>query len=176
MTTGGGCCVREMRLDEVDLRIRYFHDATDDSLRKLGVDRARLPDPASWRAFHEADYRRPPHERENYLVVWELHGRPVGLSSLDRIAVGRDAFMHLHILDPALRGQGLGTEFVRQSAALYFEVFGLERLYCEPNACNVAPNRTLQRAGFRYLFSHETTPGPLNFRQVTTRWELTRPS
>lgn len=35
--------VREMRLDEVDLRIDYFHDASDEYLRTLGVDRALLP-------------------------------------------------------------------------------------------------------------------------------------
>jgi transposase InsO family protein len=52
---------------------------------------------------------------------------------------------------------------------------GLRRLFCEPNACNVGPNRTLLRAGFSYLFSHETTPGPINFPQVTTRWVLEGP-
>ena len=51
----------------------------------------------------------------------------------------------------------------------------LRRLYCEPNAFNVAPNRTLQRAGFTYLFSHEAAPSSINFMQVTTRWVLDRP-
>ena len=51
-------------------------------------------------------------------------------------------------------------------------MLGLPRLYCEPNAFNVAPNRTLQAAGFRYLFSRHTTPGGINFPQVATRWVL----
>ena len=84
--------------------------------------------------------------------------------------------MHLHILEVSTRRRGLGAKFVKLSASKYFETFELKHLYCEPNALNVAPNRTLQRAGFTYLFSHETIPGPINFRQVTTRWALDRPS
>jgi hypothetical protein len=32
----------------------------------------------------------------------------------------------------------------------------------------------LQRAGFEYLFTHESKPGPINYHQVTTRWLLRR--
>lgn len=38
-----------------------------------------------------------------------------------------------------------------------------QRLICEPKACNVAPNRTLQRAGFTYVETHMTVPRPLNY-------------
>jgi hypothetical protein len=48
----------------------------------------------------------------------------------------------------------------------------LKCLFCEPNAFNVAPNRTLQRAGFKYVKTHETVPGPLNYHQRVTRWVL----
>jgi len=121
------------------------------------------------------DYARPLSEHENYALLWELDHHPVGFSSLDRIVFGAHAFMHLHIVDEPHRRRCLGTEFVKKSADIYFQVFDLERLYSEPNALNVAPNRTLQRAGYTYLFSHETSPGPINFRQVTTRWVLELP-
>ena len=70
------------------------------------------------------------------------------------------------------RRNGLGVEFVKKSAKIYFAVLELERLFCEPNALNIAPNRTLQGAGFRYLFTHETTPSPISFPQIATRWVL----
>ncbi len=98
----------------------------------------------------------------------------VGFSSRDRIRFGVDAFMHLHLLHAHDRRAGLGAEFVRQSARLYMDVLQLQRLFCEPNAFNVAPNRALQRAGFRYLFTHHAQPSPINFPQVTTRWQLGR--
>lgn len=167
--------VREMELGDVAIRIGYFHGATDWQLRVLGVDRARLPSPEAWRAFYEEDFARPLPERVNWSLVWELDGRTVGFSSADHIVFGREAFMHLHILDSTHRRVGLGAEFVKRSATAYFRVLELQRLFSEPNAFNVAPNRALQRAGFRYLFTHETTPGPINLPQVATRWVLDQP-
>ena len=168
----GEISVREMLLSEVELRIRYFHEASDDYLIGLGVDRALLPSPEAWMAFHEQDYQCPLPERENYLLLWELENRPVGFSTLDHIVFGHEAFMHLHMVEPAQRRQGLGTEFVRRSATVYFKVFELARLYSEPKALNVGPNRTLQRAGFSYVQSYDRAPGPLNFRQITNLWVL----
>jgi RimJ/RimL family protein N-acetyltransferase len=167
--------VREMQLAEVDVRIDYFHGASDEHLSLLGVDRALLPTREAWRLLYEQDAARPLSERVNYSLVWELDGEVVGFSSADRIEFGRQAFMHLHILSPSQRNEGLGTTFVAKSAAIYFRVLELELLFCEPNAFNVAPNRTLQRAGFRYLFTHEAQPSPINPWQVTTRWVLGRP-
>ena len=163
-----------MRLDEVHIRIDYFHDASDDYLLALGVDRARLPTRHDWAESYRADQALPLHQRSMVALVWELDGSIVGFSSADRIEFGAEAHMHLHILEADHRRSGLGTEFVRLSAAEYFRMLELQRLFCEPNALNVAPNRTLQRAGFRYLLSHECRPTPINFPQVTTRWVLER--
>jgi RimJ/RimL family protein N-acetyltransferase len=167
--------VREMQLDEVDLRINYFHHSSDDYLRRLGVARDRLWTPEAWWSFYQEDYARPLRDRENYSVVWELDGRTVGFSSADRIVFGQEAFLHLHMVEPELRRKGLGAEFVAMSAERYFRALELEQLFSEPNAFNTAPNRTLQRAGFRYLFTHEAQPGPMNFLQVTNRWVMDRP-
>jgi len=174
MSNGPKSAVREMGLAEVGMRIDYFHNASDEYLQLLGVDRGLLMSPGDWLSFYERDYAKPIEERDNYSLVWELDGRAVGFSSTDRIAFGDQAFMHLHIVDPALRRAGLGVEFVTLSAQTYFRVLRLQRLFCEPNAFNTAPNRTLQAAGFRYLLTHETKPGPMNFFQATTRWVLDR--
>jgi RimJ/RimL family protein N-acetyltransferase len=174
MTHGPRLVVREMQLAEVGMRIDYFHNSSDEYLQRLGVDRASLLSPDDWASSYRSDYAKPIEERDTYSLVWELDGRAVGFSSTDRIVFGQEAFMHLHIVDPELRREGLGVEFVRLSALTYFRVLGLQRLFCEPNAFNTAPNRTLQRAGFRYLLTHETKPGPINFFQTTTRWVLDR--
>ena len=76
--------------------------------------------------------------------------------------------------DPERRNRGYGVEYVRRSVDIYFERLKLKRLFCEPNAFNVAPNRTLQKAGFKYLKTHMTVPGPLNYRQAVTRWVIER--
>jgi RimJ/RimL family protein N-acetyltransferase len=169
---GSGLRVRAMRLSEVGIRSDYFHDSSDDHLRTLGVDRELLPSRAAWRESYEADYGRPIQDRESYLLAWELDAQIVGFSSTDQIAFGEQAFMHLHILETHHRRTGIGTQFVRQSAAIYFQVLELQRLYCQPNAFNVAPNRTCQRAGLRYVFTKQMIPSPINFPQAVTRWVL----
>jgi RimJ/RimL family protein N-acetyltransferase len=175
MPTPPRLVVREMLPAEVGLRIDYFHDSADEHLLKLGVDRTSLPSRDAWRSAYAADYALPIEDRTGVALIWELDGLAVGFSSADRIVFGEEAFMHLHIVGPELRHRGFGAEFVRESARCYFQVLQLERLYCEPNAFNTAPNRTLQRAGFRYLFTHETQPTPINFHQPITRWMMERP-
>jgi RimJ/RimL family protein N-acetyltransferase len=171
-TAGSRLRVREMQLADVGIRIDYFHDASDEYLHALGVDRARLLSREAWRAFYEADFARPIRDRENYLLAWELDMEVVGMGIADQITFGEQAFMHLHILEPDRRRSGLGTEFVKLTAAVLFEVLEIKRLYCQPNAFNVAPNRTLQRAGFRYVFTKEMAPRPTDFPQPMTRWVL----
>jgi RimJ/RimL family protein N-acetyltransferase len=163
-----------MGLDEVDVRIDYFHDASDDYLLKLGVERALLPERDAWRAYYEKDFARPLAQRETYNLAWELDDRIVGFSSVDHIEFGEQAFMHLHIVEEPERRSGLGTEFVQLSVEEYFRVLKLRRLFCQPNAYNVAPNRTLQRIGFRYVFTEEMQPSTINFVQPITRWVLER--
>jgi RimJ/RimL family protein N-acetyltransferase len=166
--------VREMQLPEVGIRIDYFHDSSDDHLRTLGVDRTLLPSREEWLSFYQEDYARPISARMSYSLLWLLDGDVVGFSSTDRIDFGQQAFMHLHIVVPELRKKGHGAEFVKKSARCYFSALELERLYCEPNAFNAAPNLTLQNAGFRYVLTHEAQPSPINFTQITNRWVLPR--
>lgn len=156
------------------MRIDYFHDASDEYLLTLGVDRDLLPARQDWQESYRTELALPLRERSMIALVWELEGSIVGFSSADHIVFGAEASMHLHILDADRHRSGLGSQFVRMSAFEYFRVLDLQRLFSEPNAFNVAPNRTLQRAGFRYLLSHECTPGPINFPQVTTRWVMDR--
>ena len=168
--------VREMAESEVDLIIDYFHASTPEHLELIGVDPERLPKREDWRAYYGVVFQQPVERRETLLLTWLDGERPVGFSSADKIAFGRHAHMHLHVTAPDERRRGLGVEAVRRSVALYFEHLRLKRLFCEPHAFNAAPNRTLRSAGFRYLKTHITVPGPLNFRQPVTRWVISQPA
>jgi len=164
--------VREMTEPEFDIVINYFSKATPEFLEIIGVDPSRLPAPRSWSERFERERARPIEQRAWLVVIWLLDDRPLGFSSSDKITYGEQANMHLHVVDPERRNQGHGAECVRRTADLYFERLKLKRLFCEPNAFNVAPNRALQKAGFKYLKTHMTVPGPLNFHQAVTRWVM----
>ena len=164
-----------MRLDDVGTRIAYFHDATDDFLHKLGVNRSLLPHPDVWTSSYRDEFARPLAERDNYGVMWLIDGSVIGWCNTDKIEFAEQAFMHLHIAGPENRATGFGAHFVALSVQHFFEVLQLDRLYCEPNAFNTAPNRTLQRVGFTYEFTHVATPGSINVEQTTNRWVITEP-
>jgi RimJ/RimL family protein N-acetyltransferase len=161
---------RLMRLEETDAIIQYFVTATPEHLELLGVDPTRLPPLDAWRARYEREFALPPEKRGSVIVSWLLDGQLVGFSTTDKIVFGQRANMHLHVIELEHRRRGLGVQCVRQSVAIYFETLQLKQLFCEPNAFNVAPNRTLQRAGFKYVKTHMTVPGLLNFHQAVTRW------
>ena len=163
---------REMTVAETDLVIDYFHNSTPEYLETLGVDPSRMPSRESWRERLAHEFARPVEQRAAIVVIWLSDDRPIGFSSSDKIVYGEQANMHLHVTDPERRKQGVGAERVRRSVDIYFERLKLKRLFCEPNAFNVAPNRTLQKAGFKYLKTHMTVPGPLNFHQAVTRWVI----
>jgi RimJ/RimL family protein N-acetyltransferase len=166
--------VRPMALSETGLVIDYFHQATPEHLEMLGVDSSRLPAPEAWRERFENDFSLPIERRPRFFLVWLLDERAAGFSSCDKIIFGECANMHLHVTDSGKRTKGFGTACVSKSVEIYFEELKLKRLFCEPNAFNVAPNRTLQKAGFKYLKTHRTVPGPLNFHQSVTRWMIER--
>ena len=166
--------VREMRGTEVGLIIDYFQNATPEQMEALGADPTRLPPTEAWRDRLRRETELPANLRTMVLVIWLSDERPIGFSTSDKIRYGEQANMHLHITEPERRHQGIGVECVRRSVDIYFEKLKLKRLFCEPNAFNVAPNRTLQKAGFKYLKTHMTVPGPLNFHQAVTRWVIER--
>jgi RimJ/RimL family protein N-acetyltransferase len=163
-----------MQLSDTHVIIDYFHSASPEFLNGLGVDPSRLPPRAQWKAGFEQRFALPVEERNFFAIIWEIDGRPAGWSSCDKIVFGQEAYMHLHILDPDHQQRGNGTFFVRESAKIYFDNLRISRLFCEPYAFNVAPNRTLQAAGFKYVKTHMTVPGALNFHQPVTRWVLER--
>lgn len=165
---------RPMLAAEASLIIDYFLNATPEFLNSLGVDPAKLPPRAEWQARYDHEFTLPVEQRKRFAVLWTLGEAPLGFSIADNIAFGRQAFMHLHIFDPVRRRQGHGVALLRQTADIYFEMLRIQELYCEPYAFNAAPNRTLQKAGFRYVMTHETVPGPINFRQPVNRWVLAR--
>ena len=166
--------VRPMMPPEIGLIIDYFHDATPEHLESMGVDPTRLPPRDAWRDRLVRDLAAPIEQRQAFQTIWLDDDRAIGFSTTDRIVFGERANMHLHLVDPDRRNGGAGAPCVRLSVDIYFETLRLKRLYSEPTAFNIAPNRTLQKAGFKYLKTHMTVPGPLNYHQAVTRWAIER--
>jgi RimJ/RimL family protein N-acetyltransferase len=164
--------VREIIKTDINLIIDYFLNSTPEFLTKMGVDVSKLPGRMEWSKIILDDLERPPELKKLYYVTWEIDGIPLGHSNINNIIFGNEAYMHLHLWDTCNRGKGDGTWFIKQSLFYYFNIFKLKKIFCQPYALNVAPNKTLRNAGFTFIKKYETTPGWLNFKQWVNLWVL----
>jgi hypothetical protein len=78
----------------------------------MGVDRLKLPERDKWLDGLLADHEKPDRERDRFYLVWIFRGRRVGHSSINKIVIGTEAFIHLHLCilpSCALEGRILGV-------------------------------------------------------------------
>ena len=156
--------------------IDYFHNLSDEMMLRMGVDRARLPSRAEWfdHAWRDHHVSERDPLRDRFFLAWIVDGELVGHSSINQIRWGDRACAHLHLWRSDLRKAGAGTELFRQSISTYFTRFDLQRVIVEPYAENPAPNRVLEKLGFRFVRKYRCVPGPVNFEQDVNRYEVDR--
>jgi len=157
---------------EYERMVDYFLNADEAFLEGMGVDPTKLPQRDAWIESAMLDHARPEGEKDRAYLAWVCDGTLVGHSSINRIKVGEEAFIHLHLWAGSLRKAGLGTRFFEASIAEFMSRFRLRRLYCEPYAANPAPNRVVMKLGFRLVKRYRTIPGPINFEQEVNQYVL----
>ncbi len=166
--------VREMERQDIIPVVDYFVKADADFLLRMGADINKLPTRDAWVDNLEKELSKPNTEKAYYYIIWELGGKSIGHSNINKIAYGNHATMHLHIWDSAKRQSGNGLNLLRQTIPYYFKNFELQKLICEPYAFNPAPNKTLRKLGFEFIKKYDTQPGPINLHQRVNRYELTK--
>src|SRR5207244_11361969 len=97
---------------EYELMLDYFYMADDPFLRGMGVDRLKPPERDKWLDALLADHEKPDGERDRFYLVWIFRGTRVGHSSINKIVLGDEAFIHLNLWKSHLRRVGLGTDVV----------------------------------------------------------------
>ena len=165
--------VREMIEDDIDLITQYFLTADSTFLKNMGVDIKKVPQKEEWRKILSEQLYHPYTQKKSYCIIWQLNDKPVGHSNVNKIIFEEEAYMHLHIWNADVRKKGMGTELVKKTLLYFFSNLKLKRLFCEPNAFNIAPNKTLEKSGFIFVKNYVTIPGWLNFEQPVNLWELT---
>jgi RimJ/RimL family protein N-acetyltransferase len=152
--------------------VDYFLNADEAVLEGMGVDPTKLPQRDAWVESAMIDHARAEGEKDRSYLAWVYDGTLVGHSSINRIKVGEEAFIHMHLWTSGLRKAGLGTQFFQACAAEFMRQFRLKRLYAEPYAENPAPNRIVMKLGFRFVKRYRTIPGPINFEQDVNQYVL----
>ena len=161
-----------MEARDIDLLIAYWYNSSPEFLTGMGVDLAKMPKEDDWRKMLEMQLSLPITEKRSYCLIWEKDGKAIGHCNTNPTEYGKEAYMHLHMWDNDQRQKGMGAALVKESVARFFKDLQLERLYCQPYAMNDAPNRTLEKAGFRFVKEYVTTPGFINFEQPVKLWVM----
>jgi RimJ/RimL family protein N-acetyltransferase len=164
--------VRPFRESDYPAMVDYFLDSEPSFLVGMGVDTRKMPRREEWLRDLLRDHQESDGRRDRFYLAWTCDGELVGHSSINEIAVGKEAHFHLHLWKAQLRRAGLGVEFVGLSAAYYMARFELQRLVCEPYSHNPAPIRAVAKAGFRFVKRYRTVPTVMSFEQDVDRYEL----
>ncbi len=164
--------VREIQPSDIALITNYWLTADHRFLEGMGVEVSKMPSQEQWQQMLGVQLTQPYTEKQSYCIIWELDGQPVGHSNINKIKFGAEAYMHLHLWVGGERQKGIGTAFVKMTLPYFFDNMQLKKLYCEPYALNPAPNKTLEKVGFKFVETLITTPGWLNFEQAVNLWEL----
>ena len=166
--------VREANENDIQYIADYWFNAAPDFLEGMGVDVSRMPDPGQFKQMLKQQIALPYEEKKAYALIWEVDGKPIGHTNVNPAVYGKEAYMHIHIWFPEERKKGNGSQLIKLSLPYYFKNLQLERVLCEPYALNPAPNKTLERLGFRFIKEYITTPGAITFEQPVKQWEVLR--
>lgn len=166
--------IRHQELGDNKYIVDYFLNADKDFLLKMGVDVTKLYERESWLRLLNENYYLEDEKKNIFYLIWLMDNQPIGHCNINKIKINDEAYMHLHLWQNNTRQKGLGLEFLKMSIPIFFEVFKLRKIYCEPYALNPAPNKTLAKFGFSYIKTYETIPGVINFYQAVNRWCLTK--
>lgn len=164
--------VRELESRDIPALTSYWVDADDAHLLAMGVELGKMMSREQWEKMLAAQLHQAYADKQSYCIIWEQDGKAIGHSNVNKIVFGTSAYMHLHLWDKASRLQGRGSELVKMTLPYFFNNLQLAVLYCEPYALNLAPNKTLAKAGFSFVKEYTTTPGYLNFEQPVCLWQL----
>lgn len=162
--------VRSLTLEDIPLIADYWQNSDEAYLRGMGADINKLPDRNTFTQMLKKQLALPDNEKSSLALIIQVDGVPKGHCNVNKISFGREAFMHLHIWNPASRMKGLGLEMVKLSIPQFFRRLELQTLWCEPYAGNPGPNKTLTKAGFKFIKKYRTTPGPINFEQDVNQY------
>ena len=166
--------VRESQLADIDKIVDYFLLASPNYLRGMGADPIKLPSRKVWINQIKKEWGKNLASKSLFYLIWELNGQAIGHSNLTNIRFQHEANMHLHMWQASNRNQGLGAEYLRKSLKIYFTLFHLQKLICEPYDLNSAPTKTLVSLGFKHVRTYQCTPGLICFEQNVKRFELSR--
>lgn len=166
--------VRKISSKDVPLIAGYWSSASRDDLLKMGALKEMIPSKEELVAHISKQVEAPLHKQQMFILIWEMSGHAIGHCFVNKIEIGHQAHMHLHLWKINTRKKGIGVPLLKQSIPVFFKELKLQTLWCEPYAKNPAPNKALVKVGFKLVKSYWGIPGTWCFEQEINQYKITR--
>lgn len=173
MKTQAEITVREVEKDDIQYIVGYWNNSSTDVLLAMGIDINNIESLKNLGDRLEKQLELSYENKAAFVLVAMIDEKRIGHCYVNNLIYGKEAFMHLHIWKTNMHKKGMGSEMVRQSIPHFFEKLKLQTLFCEPAAMNPAPNKTLERIGFKFIKRHTTIPAGWTFQLEVNHWEMT---
>jgi RimJ/RimL family protein N-acetyltransferase len=163
--------LRDLRAEDVEAVVSYWHDNGEAHLDAIGIDRALLGTREHTRQRLVKAIRTGHPDQLHMAFAILVDGELAGYSLLNRHSPERN-HGHWHIIRPDLRGSGLSTALYPHRIKMYFDAAPIERLIHQTRTRNVGVNRMLDRfvpiAETRYEETPDgvAAPGEFHIRYV----------
>ncbi|HNQ13578.1 MAG TPA: GNAT family protein [Bacteroidia bacterium] len=166
--------IEELNQENLEGIVSYWTKSDANYLTSLGVDLNKLPSANNLRAMLLDQVNKSDDQRQSMAFIAKTDDVAFGHCNVNEIVYGKHAKLHLHIWSSFHRKKNLGTEMVRKCIPCFFSRLKLEKLYCEPYAENLAPNKTLIKLGFNFIEQYTGVPGSICFEQLVNKYCLNK--
>jgi len=161
-----------LRTKHIEALSNYWLTASDDFLKSMGADPAKMPSSQEWFNTLLNQITSPLREKESMHTIWLEDEEAIGHCNVNEIEFGKEGYMHLHIWHEKHRAKGIGAELIKDSLFIFFTVLELDKVYCEPSSYNPAPNKTLEKIGFTFVKKIRKAPSSLALEQDLNQWVI----
>lgn len=166
----GDVALRDLQESDLEQIADYWCRAKAEFLRGIGIDRSKLGlrnDLIS--RFRQLIPRYGDQSGLSFAV--EIGGRLIGYTNLNHYSAEENV-SHWHLIEPAMRRQGISTALYPYRLRTYFSCVPMEKLTHQTRTSNLGMNKVLDQfvpiAETRFLENPDglASPGEFNLRYV----------
>jgi RimJ/RimL family protein N-acetyltransferase len=158
---------------DIPARLTYLYGSSYKYLEDIGFDMKNFPPYEEIEKASQAQCVLYANTGLFSRAVGRLEGKTIALCNLEPHLSNGYLDAHFHIVDPALRFQGLGAPILNTALKLLYEKHRFTLLYIEPRKTNIPMNRLMQKLKFKHCKDYVSKTHPMAQEMEVSQYEVT---
>lgn len=138
--------LRDLREDDIEAIVCYWHDSEPEYLESLGVDLNKLKNRDATAAVFRASLKGQRGRYDRATLVFAHDDKAVGYTNIN-YKDGGVAYAHVHVIYPEYRNIGFVSKLFETGVRVFLTEFPTNELRFQTNAVNRRINRYLEKLG-----------------------------